>query len=210
MLSARAAFAQAPSAGAAPMQLGTGSATQLSSEIGIGVGQVVVGTLTTALTGIGAVALAVKADVAPIALIGVIAAPGAGGWIVCEIGRASDQYGGGCGPTIAGAYVGALLFAIPGGYLGAATVAPSSSDGSNDRAIGALFGVMLGVVVGAGVGATIAWHGTKIPRRFSLPVSFGPPPPPPAMLADWSDLRPRLTAARAPLAVGVPVLSLRF
>jgi hypothetical protein len=193
------------------MQVGTGSARAPSPEIGIGVLQVVVGALATAATGIGAVVVADRANVAPVAVIGIIGAPGVGGWIVCGIGRASDQYSGGCGPTIAGAYVGALVFAIPGGYVGAAAFAPAGSgEGSNDRAVGALFGVAIGVVVGAAVGATICWHGTKLPRRLSLPVSFGPPPPPPAMLADWSDLRPRLTPARTPITVGAPLLSLQF
>jgi hypothetical protein len=95
-------------------------------------------------------------------------------------------------------------------YVGAAAFGSSISDGGVDSAIGAVLGAALGIVVGTAVGATIGWQVSKHRRDAALPISFGPPPPPPAALADWADLRPHPAPTRASIAVGIPLLSLRF
>ena len=179
-------------------------------ETGLAVSQVFIGSFATFGAGVLLALVGAGANSAPVALVGVGAAPAVGSLVVCGMGRTSKHYQGGCGPTIVGGYLGAILLAIPMGYVGAATLAPSISDGGTDRAVGAVLGAALGVVVGTGIGATLAWHVSKHARERPAPLALGAPLAPPAALAAWSELGARPAAARAPVAVGVPLLSLRF
>jgi hypothetical protein len=181
-----------------------------SPEIGLGIGQVFVGAFATFGAGFLVALLASGANSEPVALLGIGATPAVGGLVVCGMGRTSKNYEGSCAPPILGGYLGALVLGISMAYVGAAEFAPSISDGGTDSAVGAALGAALGVIVGTAVGATIAWHVSKHPRAPDVTLALGPPLTPPAALASWSDLQARPTAARAPTAVGVPLLSLRF
>jgi hypothetical protein len=181
-----------------------------SPEIGLGIAQVFIGSFATFGTFLLVALVSAGANSAPVAVVGLLATPAVGGLVVCRMGRSSKQYEGDCGAAIGGSYLGALTLGIALAYVGAKEFAPSNSDGGNDAAVGAALGAALGLIVGTAVGATIAWHASKHPREPSVALAFGPPPPPPAALASWSDLQARPNAARAPTAVGVPLLSLRF
>jgi hypothetical protein len=178
----------------------------------MGVIQVFVGTLGTLFTGILVSLVAAGTNSSPVALVGLLGTPAVGSLVVCGIGKTSKQYDGGCGPPILGGYLGAIALGIAMGYVGEAEFASSGgSDGDNTgEVVGIVLGAALGVLVGTAVGATIAWHVSKHPREDSVALAFGPPPPPPAALGPWADLEARPSAARAPAAVGVPLLSLRF
>ncbi len=207
LLLARQAAAQQTARTAPPPQGGRGA----SSEVSIGVAQVLLGTLGTLATEVVVALAAVAADSAPVAYVGIGVTPAAGGRIICGLGQSSQEYEGGCAPTIVGGYLGALLLGIPMWYVGAAAFSPATSDGGNDRGVGAVLGAALGVVVGTAVGATIGWQASKERRDALLDdLTLGPPPPPPARAAAWSELQPRSVTARAPVAVAVPLLSLRF
>ena len=131
-----------------------------------------------------------------------------GSRIVFALGQSSQEYKGGCAPTILGGYLGALLLGIPMAYIGAATLSPSISDGGYDRGVGAVLGAALGIVVGTAVGATIGWQASKERRDALLDdLTLAPPPPPPAGAATWSKPPaalhhgPRPGRGRRPLAV---------
>jgi hypothetical protein len=179
--------------------------------VSIGVAQVLLGTLGTLATEVVVAFAAGAADSAPLLYVGIGVTPAVGGRIVCALGQSSQEYEGGCAPTILGGYLGALLLGIPMWYVGAAAFSPASSDGGYNQGVGAVLGAALGVVVGTAVGATIGWQASKERRDALLDdLTLGPPPSPPARAAAWSELQPRSVTARAPVAVAVPLLSLRF
>jgi hypothetical protein len=178
------------------------------SEGGLGAVQVVTGTLGMLLITFPIVLVASYAGGA-LGVPALLAGPAIGGSIVCAVGRKSAYYEGGCGPAIAGAYLGALT-AIPLAYYGCMS---DHSDSDFGCIGGLLLGFAAGYFVGTAAGATIGWHLGKTPRaRIGHAALSAPPPPPPA--DDWPELRrrPAITglAGREGPRVAVPLLALSF
>lgn len=210
MLAARPAMAQQAAAPPPPL-LAPQSNEPPAPEIRLGGLQVWLGLVGTTVVGIGLVLGSAEANSRPLGYASVAALPGAGSFMICGLGRTSPDYEGGCGATVLGGYLGAVLLALPMAYLGAAEFSPKAVDkDGSDTSVGAGYGAVLGFVVGTVVGATVAWHLSKRPRVRAPELTLGAPPPPPAALAAWSELRARPIAARAPAAIGLPLLSLRF
>jgi hypothetical protein len=185
-------------------------------EVGIIAGQLAFGALATFTTSLlvvfvndGAANEANFQSFSP-SIVGIGVTPLVGGLLICGRGKTSHQYEGACAPTILGGYLGALVFAIPLGYFEGKTYNPDRGHDYWAGLTGALYGAAVGAIVGTTVGATIAWHLSKHRRERPDTLAFGPPLPPPAAFATWSNLQARPIAARAPAAVGVPLLSLRF
>lgn len=209
MLAARPALAQQATEPSQPL-LGPPTSAP-PPEVRLTFLQVWLGTVGTTLAGIGLLVGAAEAKSKPLDYVSLAAMPAAGGWIVCGLGRTSPDYEGGCGPSVVGGYVGALTFGLSAAYFGATYFSHQGPDGGRDSPDeGAVYATALAFVVGAAVGATVAWHLFKRPRHDHAAVTLGAAAPPPAALAAWSELRARPVAARAPAAVGVPLLSLRF
>ena len=175
-------------------------------EVGLAAMQVALGVALTFGVGIGAVFLSEKVKNSdPVAWVGIFGAPLVGSLAICALGRTSDFYDGHCMGAVTGGYLGALVLAVPGWYVG------SSFDSPNAWfAFDGIVGVVVGFVVGAAVGATVGWHLSKHRRAAAVSLDAGPPAPPPTALAAWNDLRARPTEGRSGVAVGVPLLSLRF
>ena len=209
MLATRPAVAQQTAGGAAPPLLGAPTGGPPSTELGLGASQVLLGGLTTLAAGLAVGLFASQAHSAPLAYVGLAAGPLAAAEVVCGLGRSSPWYDGGCAPTIFGGYLGALVLAIPMGYVGAATFAPNDPDGGRDSEVGAVLGAAFGIVVGTAVGATIGWHASK--HRRGSPAKAAPldAPAPPAESTTSAELRVR-SLAPAGFAISVPLLSLRF
>ena len=209
ILAVRPAVAQQAASGAAPSLLGPRPGGPPPSEIGLGASQVLLGALTTLGAGLTLAMVASQAHSVPLDYVAVAVGPGVGAGVVCGLGRSSTWYEGGCAPTILGGYLGALVLAIPMGYLGGVTFAPNDPDGGSNWEVGAILGAALGVVVGTAIGATIGWHTAK--HRRGGPAAAIPlkAPVPPADSTTYAELRIR-SLAPAGLAFSVPLLSLRF
>ena len=122
-------------------------------EIGLGAGQLLMGTAIASL----ALALPVFLDDTPFELLGLaalFAGPAAVGGTVCTLGQNSKLYGGTCGSAIVGAYLGAIA-AFP---LALLWLAPDDDDGGNKYASGPAIAFMVGYALGTSIGATIGWH----------------------------------------------------
>lgn len=178
-------------------------------EIGLGAGQLLMGTAIASL----ALALPVFLDDTPFELLGLaalFAGPAAVGGTVCTLGQNSKLYGGTCGSAMIGAYVGAIA-AVPLAILGVAT-SNDDGDGGNKYASGSAIALMVGYALGTSIGATIGWHLGKEER--SVWSRLRPPPPPPLSGADdqrWPELRWRpVRGARVAPAVSVPLLVFAF
>ncbi len=167
-------------------------------EIGLGAGQLLLGSMTMALTLFPIGAMAVTGSEAG-AVGALLFAPIAGGFVVCGIGGTSRYYDGSCGGPLLGAYLGALT-SIPFALIGC-SLAPSRGD-LNGCGEGAVLGFLSGYLVGTAIGATVAWHLGKRPRapraRHALQV------PPPALAPS------RSSTPTADLHVTVPLLAFAF
>ncbi len=186
------------------------AADDVPPEVGLGAGQLLIGTATASL----ALAVTGFTDGTPFQLVGLgalFAGPAAVASMVCKLGQTSRHYVGGCGPVMGGAYLGALA-SLPFLLIGMATADSGfeGNDGGHDYSSGVAIGFMAGYALGSAIGATIAWHASKDER--SVWSRLGPPPPLPAPGDNaWPELRwRRVPAARAPAAVAVPVLAFSF
>jgi len=174
-------------------------------EIGLGAGQLLMGTAIASL----ALALPVFLDGTPFELLGLatlFAGPAAVGGTVCTLGQNSKLYAGTCGSAMIGAYLGAIA-ALPLALVG---VAPDDDDGGNKYASGSVIALMVGYALGTSIGATIGWHVGKEERS----VWSRPSTPPPLLGADdqrWPELRWRpARGARVAPSVSVPLLVFAF
>src|SRR5204862_1057531 len=111
------AAAGEPVASAAPL-IGPPPEADPPAEAGLGSVQLVAGALATFGTTLALFWAADKANASPLALLGVTAGPGMGGWAVCALGRLSSTYDGNCLGTILSSYLGSVVLAIPAGVLG--------------------------------------------------------------------------------------------
>jgi hypothetical protein len=186
------------------------AASDVPPEIGLGAGQLLIGAATATV----ALAIPVFAQDTPfelLALGALFAGPAAVASMVCKLGQTSKHYVGGCGPTVGGAYLGALV-GVPFALL---AIGDSDSGESGiwgtDYGAPAFIGFLIGYGLGTAAGATIAWHASKQER--SVWSRLGPPPPAPSAAGDgaWPDLRRRAPAgARGPAALTVPLLAFTF
>jgi hypothetical protein len=176
-------------------------------EIGLGAGQLLMGTAIASL----ALALPVFLDGTPFELLGLaalFAGPAAVGGTVCTLGQNSKLYGGTCGSAMIGAYLGAIA-ALPLAFV---AVAPDNDDGDggNKYASGSVIALMVGYALGTSIGATIGWHVGKEERSVWSRRST----PPPLSGADgqrWPELRWRpVRGARVAPSVSVPLLVFAF
>src|SRR5262249_29613432 len=127
-------------------------------EIGIGAGQLLIGTATASVF----LALPVFSNGTPFetfAYVALAAGPAAVGGMVCTFGQTSKHYTGHCMSALAGAYLGALA-AAPLAYLGSAAGGGRFDNGDSGKNFtsGGAIGFAAGYAIGAAVGATIAWH----------------------------------------------------
>jgi hypothetical protein len=175
-------------------------------EIGLGAGQLLMGTAIASLT----LGLPVFLEGTPFELLGLVAlvaGPAAVGGTVCTLGQNSKLYGGTCSSTLLGAYLGALmslpLALVAGGDAG-------DGNGGTDYTSGTAVSFMVGYALGASIGATLGWHLGKEERSVWSRLST----PPPLSGADdqrWPELcwRP-MRGARAAPGVSVPLLVFAF
>jgi len=174
-------------------------------EIGLGAGQLLMGTAIASL----ALALPVFLDGTPFELLGLaalFAGPAAVGGTVCTLGQNSKLYGGSCRSALIGAYLGALL-ALPLGILGGDS---GDGEGGTNYASPAAILFMVGYALGTSIGATVGWHIGKEERSVWGGVSA----PPVISGADdqrWPELRWRpMRGARVAPGVSVPLLVFAF
>ena len=184
--------------------------------LGDSVGLVMVEGITGAIvaTGVGAVGVAGLVaggwgDSLPLTVVGgavLLAGPAIAGRLVCGIGRGSKDFGGDCGRSIGGAYLGMLVL-LP------ATIA--SGLVVHDRAGGtvSVLVVLGGYALSTAAGATMGWNRSKRPLRPDLelqPITRAGPPP--AAVAAWTEPLVRSSARDATGAprLAVPLLAFAF
>ena len=132
--------------------------------------------------------------------------------MVCTLGQTSRHYTGGCGPALAGAYLGALA-ALPLALLGGAAGHTDFHDdeGNTNFSSGSAIGFAIGYALGAAIGATIAWHRAKEKRDVVLPRLAASPPPARADAVPWAELTGRAGAgARASRGNMMQLLAFTF
>jgi hypothetical protein len=183
------------------------------SEVGsVVIPQVLLGTLTTFVGGIGLLMIASATNSDAAAYAAVVVTPGIGSLVSCKVGQTSAYYEGSCGPPLIGGYAGAAVLGVGMWYVGSHFLWRPRNDG--DVASGGIevaVGAAVGVIVGTAVGAAIGWHSGK--HRRAAVAALAPKAPPPAALAAWTELGARTPPASMPRASGtltVPLLSLRF
>jgi hypothetical protein len=184
-------------------------------EAGLAAGQVFLGALTALAVGAGNALVFAALGAPKLNFISVGVAPAAGAILICAMGRHSRFYGGDCGSSMVGGYLGAVVAGVGLGFVYyKETTTSGNSDADAWRPLGQfIFGAAVGVVVGTGIGATIGWHLGKHRRQGDAGVAVAlsaPPLPPPAALADWPELRARTPAPAGGTVVGIPLLALRF
>jgi hypothetical protein len=175
--------------------------TDPEPELGIAIGQVVLG--SGVMVGAGLVAAAVSPAGPPGSLAVLAVAPALAGATVCWVGGRSAVYDDSCQGAVLGAYLGSLAI-LPGMFIGAWLGDNGEEDMSGALAV--LGGMVVGYLIGPPVGATLGWHLGKQRR-----------PPPAVKVGTAAPLQPRLLAsserARPRRAAGeltFPVLSLTF
>jgi len=182
-------------------------------EIGIGAGQLLIGTATAAAF----LALPAFADGSPLETFayGALAAgPAAVAGMICTFGHTSKHYTGGCGRVVLGAYLGAIA-AAPLAWLGSVATTShfdNGDEGGRDFTSGPAIGFAIGYAVGAAVGATIAWHRSKQERDLWSGLA-APPAAPGAESRRWCELagRPMIDRGRrAAPGITAPLLTLTF
>ena len=193
---------------AASVPRGAAAANDVPPEIGLGAGQVLIG----AATATAALGVTVFAQDTPFELLAfgfLVAGPAAAASMVCKLGQTSKHYVGGCGPTVGGAYLGALV-GLPFALL--AMEGNDSGEGGiwgTDYGAPAFIAFLVGYGLGSATGATIAWHVSKQER--SVWSRLGPPPLAPSSDGAWPELRRRLPpGGRGPAALTVPLLAFTF
>jgi len=175
-------------------------------EIGLGAGQLLMGTAIASL----ALAVPVFLDGTPFELLGLaalFAGPAAVGGTVCTLGQNSKLYGGSCRSALVGAYLGAMV-SFPLALLAGGDIDDGS--GGTDYTSGTAIAFMAGYALGASIGATIGWHIGKEERSVWSRLSTAPP----LSVADdqrWPELRWRpVRGARVAPSVSVPLLVFAF
>jgi hypothetical protein len=209
-----AAYPAPPPAGAPLSAPVPASTVSPAIEGGLAAGQVLLGSLTAfGFVYGGARWLFTDGE---LFLVSVALAPAAGAGLICAMGHLSPSYDGGCGSSMIGGYLGALVAGAGLGILfyDRSPEYDSYGDSFNSKRLAFIGGAALGIIVGTGIGATIGWHlGKHRRRQRDAGVAVGlsaPPLPPPAALADWPELRARTPAPAGGAVVGIPILALRF
>ncbi|HEY4392587.1 MAG TPA: hypothetical protein VGP64_00920 [Polyangia bacterium] len=180
------------------------------SEASLATSQILLGSLTTLGVGGGSAILFGALGAIPLDFIGLAAAPAIGARVVCSLGRNSPYYDGGCGASVLGGYLGAIVIGAGLGLVFYTETGPGY-DGEDNKPIMFAIGAALGTFIGTGIGATIGWHLGKHRRGTGTTAALTAPPlAPPAALADWPELRARTPAHAPGTVIGVPLLALRF
>jgi hypothetical protein len=178
-------------------------------ESGLVAQQVVLGTLSGILAGVGGTMLGgVDSSRSPTATaavgIALTATATFPGLAACALGQSSRWYDGSCASPVIGAFLGTLLVGVPMGELATHVTDRNTGDVSGPLVLTAFVATALA----AGVGATLGWHLSKHRRQSRAAARTASAAAPPSRLS-WPEM-PVQRLAPGPVTFTAPVLAFTF